>query len=236
MDYAVGYETEYYESGIKKEYGKYLTSKGTVFDPVKDKKKVENDDDGILLISHHDYRIISFWDSTGRQTLTDGTGEAIYFSEGKKTKERHYLDSRKHGICFEYFTTTGKISNQAEYKNGELIKGISYDSVGTEYPYTVEEQMPEFPGGEEALMSYIAHNIKYPTSAMENEISGKVIVEFVVDKNGKIIKPKIVKSLNPDCDKEVIRVLRSMPAWTPGKQRGIPVRVSYKLPVKFTLK
>jgi protein TonB len=102
--------------------------------------------------------------------------------------------------------------------------------------YTYVEQMPSFPGGEEALNAYLAKNINYPPMAMENEIQGRVIIEFVVGKDGKIRDAKKIKGIGFGCDEEALRVVNSMPPWTPGKQNGGPVNVTYRVPVKFTLK
>ncbi len=100
---------------------------------------------------------------------------------------------------------------------------------------TYVEQMPVFPGGEEALLKYLRDHINYPPMAVENEIQGKVIVDFVVGKDGKIRDIKVVKKLGFGCDEEALRVISSMPPWNPGKQNGRAVNVSYKVPVKFTL-
>lgn len=101
--------------------------------------------------------------------------------------------------------------------------------------FQVVEQMPEFPGGMEALLAYLGKNIKYPASAQENNIQGRAVIEFVVNKDGSIVDPKVVKSLDPACDKEALRVIKAMPKWNPGKQRGKPVRVKYTVPVTFRL-
>jgi periplasmic protein TonB len=101
--------------------------------------------------------------------------------------------------------------------------------------FQVVEQMPEFPGGMQKLLEYLGKNIHYPTMAQENGIQGKCIIEFVVNKDGSIVDPKVVKSLDPSCDKEAMRVVKSMPKWKPGLQRGKPVRVRYTVPVSFRL-
>lgn len=101
--------------------------------------------------------------------------------------------------------------------------------------FQVVEQMPEFPGGMEALLAYLGKNIKYPASAQENNIQGRAVIEFVVNKDGTIVDPKVVKALDPACDKEALRVIKAMPKWNPGKQRGKPVRVKYTVPVTFRL-
>lgn len=101
--------------------------------------------------------------------------------------------------------------------------------------FEVVENMPDFPGGMPALMQYLAKNIKYPTIAQENGTQGRVIVQFVVNKDGTIVDPKVVRSVDPYLDKEAIRVISSMPKWKPGMQRGKPVRVKYTVPVMFRL-
>lgn len=101
--------------------------------------------------------------------------------------------------------------------------------------FDVVESMPEFPGGQAALMQYLAKNIKYPTISQENGTQGRVIVQFVVNKDGGIVDAKVVRSVDPYLDKEALRVVGTMPKWTPGKQRNKPVRVKYTLPVMFRL-
>lgn len=101
--------------------------------------------------------------------------------------------------------------------------------------FQVVEQMPEFPGGMDALMSYLGKNIHYPAQAQENNIQGRVIINFTVNKDGSIVDPEIKKSLDPSCDKEAMRVIKAMPKWKPGRQHGKPVRVRYTVPVLFRL-
>lgn len=103
-------------------------------------------------------------------------------------------------------------------------------------PFMVVEDMPEFPGGTAALMEYLRKNIRYPSICRENNIQGKVIISFIVNKNGKIVEPEVVKTVNPSLDKEALRVISTMPDWKPGMQRGKPVRVKYTVPVNFRLK
>ena len=102
--------------------------------------------------------------------------------------------------------------------------------------FMIVESMPEFPGGQQAMMRYIAENIKYPVIAQENGIQGRVICQFVVEKDGKVSDFQVVRSSGEaSLDKEAQRVIGSMPKWKPGKQRGKPVRVKYTLPVNFRL-
>ena len=101
--------------------------------------------------------------------------------------------------------------------------------------FDVVEQMPSFPGGQAALFQWLSSNIKYPVVAEENGVQGRVIVTFVVERDGSITDVKVVKSVDPSLDKEAIRVTKSMPHWIPGKQNGSAVRVKYTLPVTFRL-
>ncbi|MDD4971575.1 MAG: TonB family protein [Paludibacter sp.] len=104
-----------------------------------------------------------------------------------------------------------------------------------EIVYQVIEQMPQYPGGESELMSYIAKNLKYPVIAQENGIQGKVILRFVVSKTGVVDKIEVVRSLDPACDKEAVRVVKTLQRWIPGKQNGVNVSVYYTLPIAFKL-
>lgn len=104
-----------------------------------------------------------------------------------------------------------------------------------EAPFMVVEDMPEFPGGTAALLEYLRKNIKYPSICRENGIQGRVLVTFIVNKDGAIVEPEVVKSVNPSLDKEALRVISTMPNWKPGSQRGKPVRVKYTVPVNFRL-
>lgn len=97
------------------------------------------------------------------------------------------------------------------------------------------EVMPEFPGGTDALMSFLSKNIRYPEDAREMGIQGKVICQFVVEPNGEVTNISILRGVHPSCDQEAIRVLKKMPLWKPGMQKGRSIRVSYTLPISFRL-
>lgn len=104
-----------------------------------------------------------------------------------------------------------------------------------EKPFVSVEQMPQFPGGDVELMKFINSGIKYPTIAAENGIEGRVVIRFVVGKDGSVSDVQVVRSLDPSCDKEAMRVVKTMPKWVPGKQNGRNVPVYYTLPVLFKL-
>lgn len=101
--------------------------------------------------------------------------------------------------------------------------------------FTVVEEQPGYPGGDESRIKYLQDNIKYPDEAKELGVQGKVFVTFVVEVDGSITDVRVLRGIGAGCDEEAIRVVRNMPKWIPGKQRGVPVRVQFNLPIKFTL-
>jgi protein TonB len=117
--------------------------------------------------------------------------------------------------------------------------GISYaQESGNKIPreiFTTVEQMPEFPGGQAALNAFLSKNLRYPKSAFKNNIEGRVVVRFVIETDGSISNPEIVRSLDTDCDRETLRVINKMPRWNPGRQNGVAASVYYTLPVSFKL-
>ena len=108
----------------------------------------------------------------------------------------------------------------------------------TDEVFWVVDQRPEYPGGEAALMEYLRSNLQYPENCKKNKVQGRVLISFVVNKDGSIVEPAVVKSAGPagvELDVEALRVVSSMPAWTPGMQNGEAVRVQYTIPVAFQL-
>lgn len=122
---------------------------------------------------------------------------------------------------------------------GEVLK--AKEVIAEEKPkeeekvFDVVEQMPSFPGGQAALLEYLSKNTRYPAVAEENGVQGRVVVTFVVERDGSITDVTVVKSVDPSLDKEAARVVKSMPNWIPGKQNGSAVRVKYTVPVSFKL-
>jgi TonB family protein len=207
----------------------------------------------------------SAWYATGElwwvAHYIDGkrTGQSFVWYENHKVKwSWNYKNGKLHGKQFSYFKTdslesvdeyndgkqvgkfviyweNNKLKRQELHEDDSLIAGKCYDTTGHEIAFYKYAEMPVFPGGESALMTFLRMHIHYPASAVENDIQGRVIVDFVVDKNGKIQDVNISKGVYPSLDKEAIRVVKSMPDWIPGKQDGNTVNVSYKVPIKFTL-
>jgi periplasmic protein TonB len=115
----------------------------------------------------------------------------------------------------------GSVSLNANEQNEQIFK--------------VVQEMPEYTGGENARMKFLANNIKYPELARKEAVSGKVYVGFVVEKDGSISNVKVIRGVGSGCDEESIRVIKAMPKWKPGKQKGKTVRVQFYLPIIFNL-
>ena len=130
----------------------------------------------------------------------------------------------------------GTTSKKSKKVNTALMQSaVDTDSIENSNIFGVVEEMPSFPGGQGALMQYLASNIKYPVVAQENGVQGRVIVSFVVERDGSISDVKVARSVDPSLDREAQRVVKSMPRWSPGKQNGSTVRVKYTVPVVFRL-
>ena len=102
--------------------------------------------------------------------------------------------------------------------------------------FTVVEDMPKFPGGEKELMNFLTSNLKYPRKAMEDSIQGRVICSFIIEKDGSVVEPNIIRGVTTELDEAALEIISKMPKWEPGRQRGEAVRVKYTLPVNFRLK
>ncbi len=120
--------------------------------------------------------------------------------------------------------------------NDSPVDTLSEDDVVSDQQiFDVVEHQPSFPGGQKALMQWLSENVQYPQLAYDNGIQGRVIVQYVVEKDGSISEVTVSKSIDPSLDKEALRVVKSMPRWRPGMQNGKPVRVKYTMPVTFKL-
>ena len=127
-------------------------------------------------------------------------------------------------------TGTGGVASTGPTSVGPVVEAVEDETI-----HTVVEENPEFPGGEMACMKWLQENIKYPSICVEQNIQGRVIATFVVNRDGSIVDIQIVRSPDPYLSKEAERVLKIMPRWKPGRQRGKPVRVKFSLPVTFRL-
>ena len=136
-----------------------------------------------------------------------------------------------------------KIENEVEVAETEItqetvieVQPVKEEVIDEPEIFLIVEEMPSFPGGEEKLVKYLGDNIKYPSIARENGITGTVFVTFVIGNDGQVKDVKVLRGIGGGCDEEAKRVVMAMPKWKAGKQRGKPVSVQYNLPIRFTLK
>jgi TonB family protein len=135
-------------------------------------------------------------------------------------------------FCFLFTISYANKAFSQVPKKLDTIKTI----LNSGQPLLVDEQIPEFPGGSDALIKYLKKNAKYPSKARKNNIQGTVIAKFVVNKDGSISDIKIAEGIDKKIDAQVVRTIKKMPKWKPGTQNGKPVPVIYTMPVKFSLK
>ncbi len=129
------------------------------------------------------------------------------------------------------------VSAQDIVSQDSVAKDTQQEVVSDNRTFVVVERMPEFPGGQQEMMKFIAENINYPAIAQKKGIQGRAICQFIIDKDGSVTETTVIRSAgHPALDNEAIRVINSMPAWKPGMQKGKPVRVKYTLPINFGLK
>lgn len=137
--------------------------------------------------------------------------------------------------CSSEATKTDDVKEKAATEKPEVVEIPAEKADTKDEVFMVVEKMPEFPGGIQELMSFLSKNIKYPASAMAKNVQGRVIVQFVVEKDGTPTEFKVIRSVDPDLDAEALRLMKEMPKWKPGMQKGQVVRVKYTLPVTFRL-
>ena len=128
-----------------------------------------------------------------------------------------------------------EVEAEIETTESDEMVAIEIEEESDEEFFMVVENMPEFPGGDAGLMKYIQNNVKYPPIAKEYNITGKVYVSFIVDKSGSVTDVKIARGVDKSLDAEALRVVKSLPKYKPGKQRGKAVRVMFTIPINFTL-
>ena len=184
------------------------------------------------------------WETS--DALSPNTGEPCkkmtitsYNADGTFTNNMAITEVEKRGDTMVYSIDPFYISNEKldriknlmdEYPDAIKVTRIDNDSI-----YQTVDEMPEFPGGEKALMDYVSNNVKYPQKAKDKNIAGRVFVGFVVEKDGSVSNVKVLRAIGGGCDEEAVRVIKGMPKWKPGKQKGEFVRVSYQIPIMFKL-
>ena len=172
--------------------------------------------------------------------LDPNTGEPLKMM----TITTHNADGTPHGNMNLHWEMDGDVVQYTaepfsitEESLETLLGGLSTlaDAPKKDSVFQIVDQMPDFPGGAEALLKFVAGEVKYPEKAKEEGISGRVFVSFVIEKDGSVSNVKVVRGIGGGCDEEAARVISAMPKWKPGKQKGEPVRVSYQIPINFKL-
>jgi TonB family protein len=180
--------------------------------------------------------IIDCVDSTGKALVTDSNGYYLGFDQDFKhvTEEGTIKNGLKNGKWKGGFEDI-KLTFTEDYVDGNLIAGTSVDDNNVTNHYTKREIQPEFPGGLAAFGSYLGETIKYPYGATTNRVEGRVILKFVVERDGSLTDFEVLRDPDIRLTAEALRVLKKSPNWVPGMQYGRPVRVSYTVPVNFKL-
>jgi TonB family protein len=185
------------------------------------------------LIYSDDGSYVKFETSDGFQPETGEPCKKLtvtsYDADGTQRNNFFITETERRGDTSTYtiepFTLSGNLFEQL------FDLATSYEDT----VYQIVEQMPQYTGGEEAMMKYVAENIKYPQAAKDKNISGRVFVSFVIEKDGSVSNVKVVRGIGGGCDEEAARVIKEMPKWKPGMQKGKPVRVNYMMPIFFKL-
>lgn len=179
--------------------------------------------------------LVSCNDSTGKVLAENGNGRWIQLKSDYKTllQEGEVVDGLEDGE-WKYYPSDD-VYCICQYRRGELISGISYDKQGNKYPFTSFEMLPEFDGGVQGFTKFLQKNSHYPTDAKARKIQGRVILTFVIEKDGSLTGIRVARSIDPLLNEEAIRILKLSPPWKPGLQNGRPVRVQYTVPINFSL-
>ncbi|WP_183568008.1 energy transducer TonB [Mucilaginibacter sp. SP1R1] len=176
-------------------------------------------------------------DSLGTKLVTNGNGHYVGYDDDfkKTTKEGDIKNGKRDGLWKGRFDEV-HTRFEENYANGVLISGTATLDGGKINTYTKARMIaPEFKGGIEAFGRYLSRKIEYPYTARRDNIEGRVVLSFVVEKNGQVTEIKVQTAVNPELDNEAIRVLKESPIWVPGKRFGVPVRVIYSVPINFAL-
>lgn len=183
------------------------------------------------------YRLVYQVDSLGEVYVKDGNGHLIERTKTEKDsliEEGDYKDGYKDGVWKGKYLS-GKSSYVETYAAKKFVSGTT--TMGDQViEYNVFEKAPEFKGGVNEFYRYLSRTIKYPKEAYTNGITGSVIINFVIEKDGQIVDANVTKSVSESIDKEAMRVILASPKWIPGMLRGVPVRVKYNVPIKFSVR
>lgn len=205
-----------------------------------------------VLFTALEWRSLAQVEHSARDTSQDVLENTVQLEELKQEEEPEpeQVEQPQQELVVELPETFNVVDNNVEVAQTSFISDPNDNRTSTPPPapvapepvqeeadeiFQVVEQAPEFPGGQSELMKYLSSSIRYPEIAVENGIQGRVIVQFVVEKDGSATQVEVARGVDPSLDKEAIRVVKEMPKWKPGQQRGKPVRTKFTLPVQFRL-
>lgn len=191
---------------------------------------------GLVVLGSVSFTVISYFKfSVTRSPLDHGAvirSPHNEWIEKKREKNKKDLNQIKTVLTPDNdFIKIARDSTGSHEKKHHKESKADFDTI----IYTVVEEMPCFPGGEEARIRFLEENISYPEQAKEQGFQGKVYITFVVEVDGSISDVRVIRGIGGGCDEEAVRVIKLMPKWNPGKAKGFPVRVKFNLPIKFTL-
>jgi Periplasmic protein TonB, links inner and outer membranes len=175
--------------------------------------------------------LVNYFDSLGNVLVTAGNG-FVRETDDEDYEEGHYRNGLRDGEWTGSFMK-GKYTFSERYENGVVVSGVSRDTAGHSYPYENRGTPPEYPGGIRGLMQFVAGNYRYPPAALAAGVNGMLIFGFVVERDGSIAEIKVTQDLGYGTGAAGVQVLKRARKWKPGYQRGVPVRVSYMLPVRL---
>lgn len=179
------------------------------------------------------FKVQNYWNAQKEHTVTDGNGTIEDITQYQQ-RSGQIKDGLPQGV-WKGKNTAAKYSYTENYENGKLLSGTSVDSLNTERSYKVVFQKPVPKNGINSFYKYVARNMNIPVEA-RNKVTGKIYMTFIVDKEGNLVEPKILKGIGYGLDESAIAVITGGERWNPGLVRGIPTRVSYSLPITITKK
>lgn len=181
------------------------------------------------------YKVMQVVDSSGNKFLDDMSNGVVDITDHDGNKESGaYINGLKNGIWKSYNAKL-KENYEDNYENGKFIFGKTIESNGNVINYDESERLPQFVGGTNAFAKLLLENLKYPLSARNNKIQGKVYISFAVDVDGSLSDFKVVQSVDEELDTEALRVIKLSPKWIPAMKKGKPVKCFYSLPISFQL-
>jgi antitoxin component YwqK of YwqJK toxin-antitoxin module len=228
-----GEKLNYYENGNKQSFTAYVNGRPTGKSMSwyeNGNKREEGEYTGNYEIPGKHYRLIQYWDENNNHLIENGNG---FYSCGDKAsflETGSYKDGYKDGV-FEGKDFKLNAFYKEKYENGKFISGTRVFSDGTKTDYFEMEKRPFPKKGMQDFYTFIGKNFNYTNESFKNKVHGKIILNFVIDKEGQIVEPKILKGLGYGLDEEAVRVLLKYGDWIPGEQRGMKVRCSFSLPL-----